>query len=53
MAGAGRGEGQKLGAVGEMAVPDGIERSWSHQIHGLLPLAQQGLVGREAFDCFT
>ncbi len=47
------GQGQELGAVGEMAVPDGIERAGGHQIDGLLPLAQQFLVDGEALNCFT
>ena len=46
-------QGQELGRVGEMAVPDGIQCAGRHQIYGLLPLPQQGLVGRQPVDCFT
>src|SRR6185369_1479999 len=41
---AGGAERHQLGAVGEMAEPDRVERGRRHQVHGLLPLAQQLLV---------
>jgi hypothetical protein len=49
-AGLGRCERHQLGAVGEVAVPDRIERGRRHQVHGLLPLAQQLLVKHEPLD---
>ena len=42
---------QELGGVGEMPVPDVVDRARRHQVHGLLPLAQQRRVGLEPGEC--
>src|SRR5687767_3751365 len=48
-----RRERDELRAVGEVARPDFIECGRRDEIGRLLPLAEQRLINREAFDCFT
>ncbi len=44
---------EELRAVGEMPVPDIVQRRWRHQIYGALPLFQQRGVGLEFLHSFT
>jgi hypothetical protein len=47
------GEAQELSRIGEVAMPDVIERRRPHEIDCLLPVPQQRFVCLQPRDCFT